>query len=309
MNILDRPNKKKRRIAAIGMYDGVHLGHRFLIDYLTLEARARGLVPSVVTFIDHPLAVVSPEKSPALLTSREERQELLDRAGVEDCIMLTFDDRMHHTTAARFVANLHENYAIDAIVVGFNTRFGHDRVEGIDRFRNIGASIGVDIIEAPEYRGAGAPVSSSIIRDHIGAGRLDKAAEALGRPYSIRGRVVEGKRLGRTIGYPTANISLTDSRRLLPPEGVYAVYATTPDGVRRPAVVNIGFRPTVEHPIDQPALSVEVHIPDFTGYLYDEELTIEFISRLRDEKKFASLEKLRRQLADDIEKARKILSK
>ena len=165
------------------------------------------------------------------------------------------------------------------------------------------------MIAAPEYCGAGAPVSSSVIRHHLLSGKPEKAAESLGQPYRLRGIVTHGQSLGRTIGFPTANVAPTDKDSLIPKAGVYAAFVTTPDGVRRPAMVNIGFRPTVSDPDAPGRLSIEANIFDFIGYLYDEEVTVEFIRFLRDEKRFPSVEKLTEQLRADAAKARKTLTR
>lgn len=307
MNIIRRSNKSRRRIAAIGMYDGVHLGHRFLIDFMRREGEARGLTPSVVTFANHPLKVVNELRAPRLLTSLSERLDLLDAENVVDCIILDFNDRLRRMSAHDFLSRLRNSYGVDALVVGFNNRFGHtSQTDTIDSYRAIGREIGMEVLAAPEYRGKGSPVSSSIIRRHLAGGNVEKANEALGRTFRMTGKVVSGKGIGHTLGFPTANISV-DPGMIVPATGVYAAVAVTPDGTRRAAMVNIGYRPTVEH---EPAeLSIEAHIIDFTGYLYGEPLRLEIVRRLRDEKRFASTDKLRSQLAADLRRARRAVSK
>lgn len=307
--ITGRPNTDRRRIAAVGMYDGVHLGHRFLIDYLTLEAHSRGLSPAVVTFASHPLSVVRPEDAPQLLMGRDEKLHRLEMAGADDVIVLDFDEKMRRMSARAFLNMLHRKWGIDALVVGFNNRFGHDRVDGIDQYREIGAEIGMEIIEAPEYRGTGSPVSSSVIRGFISEGKVDQAAVALGRPYAIIGTVVPGRQIGRTLGFPTANISPdTEQAQCIPATGVYAAMTTTPDGVARPTILNIGRRPTVEGDDENAPVTIEAHILDYAGYLYGEKLRVEFIKRIRDERRFDSLDKLRKAIASDTRKARGILA-
>lgn len=307
MRIINKSDTSRRRIAAVGMYDGVHAGHKFLIDYLRLEAGNRGLTPSVITFSRHPLSLVRPLEAPGLLTSLEDRVRRLGGAGVEDIIILTFNDRLRYKSARDFLAMLHDSYGIDTLVLGFNNRFGHDRPQSLEDYRAIGSEVGVEVIPAPEYRGAGAPVSSSVIRSHLLTGKPEKAAEALGYPYGLRGLVIKGRQLGRTLGFPTANLMITDKDLLIPKPGAYAVYVTTPDGVRRPAMVNIGFRPTVSETEGQGEISIEAHIFDFKGYLYDEEVLIEFIRFLRPERRFSSTEKLREQLERDTQNAKKFL--
>ena len=300
------PRPERGRIAAVGMWDGVHLGHRFLIDYVKVEGNYRNLIPSVITFDSHPLSVVRPQDMPPLLNTSDERFERLGNAGVEHCIVLEFDDRTRHMTAREFLDTLKRDYSVDTLVVGFNNRFGHDRVDGIDQYREIASKIGMEVIEAPEYTGAHAPISSSIIRRLLMEGKVAEASRRLGYDYSIKGVVVDGEHLGRTIGFPTANIVPVSELTLIPRPGVYAVRVTMPDGTDRPGMVNIGTRPTVTG--DSGAdTTIEVHILDFKGFLYEEELTIHFVERLRGEKKFPSLKKLTSAIEADAAKARKLL--
>lgn len=306
MKVIKSTSTKNRRIAAVGMYDGVHRGHRFLIDYLKVEAMRRGLRPAVVTFKDHPRSVVRPLEAPAMLTSLEDRVRLLADTGVDDCILLTFTENMRRMPARGFLGMLHDKYGVDALVVGFNNRFGRDRVDGIEQYKAIGKEIGMEVMSAPEYKSGGGHISSSIVRNYLYNGDIRKAAAAMGRPFRLRGTVVEGKRLGRTLGYPTANIKPSSDRALVPRAGVYAVVVTTPDGIRRPAMLNIGFRPTVDE-TSSARLTIEVNILGFTGYLYGEELIIDFIDFIRQEKKFKSLQKLSDQLANDAKRTRKII--
>lgn len=305
MRLITKPDSRTRRIAAVGMYDGVHPGHRFLIDYLCVEARSRSLTPSVVTFSRHPLSLVRPLETPPLLNSLEERVNLLGEAGAEDVIMLSFNDSLRTMTASEFLSMLRRRFGIEVLVLGFNNRFGHDRVEGLEQYRTIGAAAGVDVIPAPEYMSGSNPVSSSAIRRKLTNGDPAAAAKLLGRYYSLRGRVVRGQHLGNTIGYPTANIRPLEEQALIPKSGVYATWVTTPDGVRRRAMVNIGYRPTVSDP-DNRTLTIEAHILDYTGYLYDEEIVVEFTDFLRPERHFESPAKLRDQLAADEKKVRKL---
>lgn len=308
MNIITKSDTSRRRIAAVGMYDGVHLGHRFLIDYLKLEAAGRRLTPSVITFSRHPLSLVRPLEAPALLMSLEERLRMIDEAGAEDIILLAFNDRLRYKSARDFLSMLKKSYAIDALVLGFNNHFGHDRPGAVDDYRRLGAETGVEVISAPEYRGAGAPVSSSAIRRYLHDGEPAKAAAALGHNFTIHGIVCPGERLGRRLGFPTANITPACKDVLLPKPGAYAAIVVTPDGVRRKAMVNIGFRPTVSADNVEGKLSVEAHIFDYTGYLYDEMIAIEFVEYLRGERRFDTVDKLRSQLETDAAKARKILA-
>ncbi|MCM1029722.1 MAG: riboflavin biosynthesis protein RibF [Pseudoflavonifractor sp.] len=301
--ILTKGNTKRRRIAAVGMYDGVHRGHCFLLDYLRLEATQRELTPTAVTFRNHPLTVVRPSDAPPLICSPEEKMTLMEEAGADDIVVLDFDTKMRRMTAHRFLSMLHKRWAIDALVVGFNNRFGKDRIDGIEQYRAIGTEIGMDIIEAPEYKGTAAPVSSSIIRGLLADGKIEEADNALGRPFTLTGTVVDGRHLGRTLGFPTANIEPDHDNAMIPAPGVYATIAILPTGERIPSVVNIGHRPTVEDDPANAPQTIEAHIIDWTGYLYGATLKLQFISRLRDEKKFPSIDALRRALASDRRRA------
>lgn len=308
MDIIKSSSTKARRIAAVGMYDGVHRGHQFLIDYLRLEAVHRGLRPAVVTFKEHPRMLVRPLEAPAMLTELDDRLRLLSDTGIDDCILLTFNDRMRRMPARKFLGMLHDRYGVDALVVGFNNRFGRDRTDGFDQYVAIGKELGMEVMGAPEFKGERARISSSIVRGHLYNGAVLKATQALGRPYRLRGMVVEGKRLGRQLGFPTANIKPSNERALVPRAGVYAVVVTTPDGVRHPAMLNIGYRPTVD-PQDNAQLTIEVNILGYTGYLYGEELLIDFIDLVRQEKKFKSLDRLKDQLQKDARSVRRIIER
>lgn len=312
MRLITKSDRGSRRIAAVGMYDGVHRGHRFLIDYLRLEARSRGLIPSVVTFSRHPLSLVRPLGTPPLLSSLEERVVSLGEAGADDVVLLSFNDSLRHMTAAEFLGMLRSRFGIEALVLGFNNRFGHDLVTGIEAYKEIGRKAGVEVIAAPEYRGEGSPVSSSAIRHALAEGKTAEASVMLGKPFALRGTVSKGHQIGRTLGFPTANIVPVEQEILIPKAGAYAATVLTPDGRKRPAMGNIGYRPTVSDSTDPTGpshiLTIEAHIFDYTGYLYDEEVVVEFHHYIRPERRFASTEKLREQLKTDAEKAKKLLN-
>lgn len=308
--IIRKGNTKSRRIAAIGMWDGVHAGHKFLIDYLKLEATPRGLVPSVVTFETHPLSIVAPERAPRLLSDPETKFQKLTEAGAEDVIVVDFTPKIQHMSARQFLSMLHKRFAIDALVVGFNNRFGRDRLEGFEQYQAIGTELGIEIIGAPEYTGAHEKVSSSVIRTLIEEGNVAKASKLLGHPYQLNGEVVSGQHLGMSLGFPTANLRPEIENAVIPAIGVYAAYTVTPDGLSRPTIVNIGVRPTVTGDDSTPgSMTIEAHILDYSGYLYGETISLLFMERIRDEKKFSSLDKLRKALADDARKARTLLNK
>lgn len=287
------------RIASIGMFDGVHVGHRRLIDFMKSEGEKRGLTPTAVTFADHPLRVVRPADAPPLLCSADHKVALLNRAGIHDVVMLEFNERLRHLKASQFLRLLHDQYKVRALVIGFNHHMGSDRIGSIEEYRAIGREVGVEILAAPEFLLKGETVSSSKIRSLLMQSRLDKANELLTSPFSIDGKVVDGKHIGRSIGFPTANIEPSTGWQLIPPTGVYAALVTTPDGVERQAMVNIGFRPTVTGSDTPPTLSIEANIFDWLGYIYGERVTVQFLKYIRKEKKFSSLDKLKSAIAAD----------
>lgn len=304
--ILRHKDTRKRRIASVGMMDGVHAGHRFLIEFLCAQGEQLQLAPAIVTFDDHPLTTVCPERAPKLLTTPERKLAMLDDSAAEDVVVLNFNHRMSRMSARSFLKMLHSRWGVDALVVGFNNRFGRDRAEGIDAYRAIGQEIGMRIIEAPELTDDnGDMLSSSVIRRALEQGDIDSASVKLGRPYILYGEVVHGQALGRKLGFPTANISVESARVLVPATGVYAGWIHTPDGNRLPAMVNIGVRPTVSGPEAEP--TIEAHIIDFSGELYGAVVALEFAARVRDERKFGSLEALTRQLHKDRKQVMKLL--
>lgn len=270
-------------IATVGTFDGVHIGHRYLLRQLCLEGKRRGLRPLAVTFDRHPLSLVSPGATPPAITDIAEQTEAIRASGVE-VLRLPFTPGLRAMTGSEFLDMLHKRHGVKALLLGFNNHLGCDRAVAPE-------APGVELVrcqELPEHSG----VSSSMIRSLIADGAVDKAALLLGRPFSLRGIVVSGRQLGRQLGFPTANIDVAPGH-IMPAPGVYAAMACG-----YPAVVNVGRRPTVDAP-DAP-LSVEAHLIGFTGNLYGTTLRLDFISRLRDERRFCSLTELRDAIAADI---------
>ncbi len=206
-------------IAAVGTFDGVHRGHAFLVEMLKREAAARGFRPKIITFADHPLRVVAPERCPGALSSTTERIERLKELGINDITILPFDRAMAACTAAEFLDILRTREDVRVLAMGFNNHIGSDRRRASELAP---ATAGIEIINFPELD-SGSGVSSSAIREALAAGDVTKGAQLLGRPYQITGKVVGGKHLGRSIGFPTANIEVPDSSLILPADGVYAV--------------------------------------------------------------------------------------
>lgn len=286
----------RRRIAAVGVFDGVHAGHRFLIGELARLGRERGLEPMAVTFGNHPLEIVAPDRVPRRLLSVDGRCRMLRRAGASAVVVLPFTAELCAMTAREFMAMLHDRYGADALLLGFNNRIGSDGPYGMEEYRRIGRESGVEVIGAAEYTGEGAPVSSSAVRSMLAAGDVAGAARSLGYRYTLSGTVVGGRRIGRTIGFPTANVEPADPMAVMPACGVYAARAVV-GGVEWPAMVNIGHRPTVDEP--GAPVSVEAHLVDFDGDLYGCRMDLRLVGRIRDEKRFGSVGELAAQLSRD----------
>ncbi|MBD5282381.1 MAG: riboflavin biosynthesis protein RibF [Bacteroides sp.] len=276
-----------KRAAVIGVFDGVHRGHQFLLEQLKTEAERRDYQPVALTFDRHPLELVNPGAVPARICSLQERLQLLRRAGVEP-IVLEFTPELRAMSAREFCAFI-RTLGVDLLLMGFNNRIGSDRKRGAELIDEP-----IEIIVARELPEGG--VSSSAVRKAVGQGDMELAAKLLGRPFVIEGKVVTGRQIGRTIGFPTANIQPSEANALMPPIGVYAGEV---EG--RPAVINIGRRPTVNNGND---VTIEVHILDFHGDLYGRHLRVEFLRRLRPEMKFSGLDELKAQIQKDIDNAR-----
>lgn len=311
MALLTAPDTSRQRIAAVGTWDGVHLGHCHLLAQVITEGRERSLVPAAVTFSTHPLATVRPDRVPRLICPLAERVRRLEAAGIEDVVVLDFDESLRSLTAREFLTMLRRDYAVEALVLGFNNSFGSDRLSGIDAYREAGRQAGVTVIAATEWRSGSESVSSSAVRRLIAAGDVGHAAALLGHPVTLSGTVVAGKQLGRTIGFPTANLQVA-AGSAIPGPGVYAADALIdPDGrrsgesVRHRAIVNIGYRPTVDRSPDA-AETIEAHLLDFHGDLYGRTLTLSFLQRLRDEQRFPDLAALTARLREDAEAARMV---
>lgn len=285
-------------VSTIGFFDGVHRGHLCLIRQVQEEARRRGAGSLLITFDRHPRAVFAPESVPPLLTTPEEKLALLRATGADDIYTLPFDREMASLTAREFMQQvLRDQLGVQALVIGYDHHFGRPQGEGFEEYRALGRELGVDVVLAHELEGE--HVSSSAIRRALGAGDVSTASELLGRPYTWTGCVVHGHAVGRQLGFPTANLTALVPEKLLPANGAYAVIIN-----RQPAILNIGCRPTINNGIDT---SVEAHILDFEGDLYGQTLTVSFIARLREERRFSSEEELALQLQRDKETAERLI--
>ena len=286
-------------IATIGFFDGVHIGHCHLINMLKKVARERGVESCVITFDRHPRQVVQPEWCPEMLTSLEEKTQLLKATGIDRCEVLHFDREMANQSAHDFMLHtLKEKLRVSILVTGYDNRFGHNRSEGFEDYVRYGKEIGIEVIKGEELTDGSNNVSSSSIRRMLKEGRIEDATRCLGREYQLTGTVVGGEHIGRTIGFPTANIRPDDSSKLIPANGVYAVdvWSQAGDINRERAMLNIGTRPT----FNGTATTIEVHIPHFAGNLYGSTLSIAFLRKIREERKFDSPEALVEQLNKDL---------
>lgn len=286
-------------IATIGFFDGVHIGHCHLINMLKKVARERGVESCVITFDRHPRQVVQPEWCPEMLTTLEEKTQLLEATGIDRCEVLHFDREMANLSAHDFMLHtLKEKLGVSILVTGYDNRFGHNRSEGFEDYVRYGKEIGIEVIKGEELTDGSNNVSSSSIRRMLKEGRIEDATRCLGREYQLTGTVVGGEHIGRTIGFPTANIRPDDSSKLIPANGVYAVdvWSQAGDINRERAMLNIGTRPT----FNGTATTIEVHIPHFAGNLYGSTLSIAFLRKIREERKFDSPEALVEQLNKDL---------
>jgi riboflavin kinase/FMN adenylyltransferase len=295
----------------IGAYDGVHRGHRAVIQRVRALAAERGLESAVVTFDRHPASVVRPKSAPKLLTDLEQKLELLEDTGVDYTLVVHFDAERANESAEDFVTEvLVECLNARLVVVGADFHFGHGRKGNVELLTRMGADHGFEVIglELVGIDGAPAPederVSSTGIRRALIAGDLPLANEALGRPYEVRGTVARGDARGREWGFPTANVEVPDDI-LLPADGIYAAWYERPDGSVHPAAVSLGRRPTIYD--DQPYSLLEAHLLDFEGDLYGERAEVRFVELLRGEERFESVDELVAQIARDCDRARAVL--
>jgi riboflavin kinase/FMN adenylyltransferase len=292
-------------VITVGTFDGVHRGHRDVVERLV--ARARHLkIPSVlVTFEPHPLEIVNPAAAPLVLTTHDEKLEVLAETGIDYLAVVPFTAELAAYSAENFVELiLRRCFRLRELLIGYDHGFGRQRAGNVTVLKTLGERDGflVDVVD-PVATPDGHSVSSTSIRRAVAGGDLDRAAEALGRLYSVSGRVIEGSKRGRTIGFPTLNLGPPPPRKLLPPEGVYAVRVQTPAGPIG-GMMNLGPRPT----FGDATTSIEAHLFDISGDFYGAHVRIDFVARLRETRKFASAEQLSTQLAQDERDARNALT-
>jgi riboflavin kinase/FMN adenylyltransferase len=298
------PMHPEGTVVTVGSFDGVHRGHAAVLREIAERARSAQRHSVLVTFDPHPLAVVNPAAAPPVLTTGPERREILAQTGLDYAVLLRFDHRLAELAAEDFVREiLLRRCGMRELVIGYDHGFGRGRQGDVAMLRRLGASDGFSVDVVPEVQVDGHPVSSTMVRRAVAGGDLDRAARLLGRPYYLTAEVVPGDGRGRTIGFPTANLGRVPSRKLLPPDGVYAVRVEWRGG-RADGMMNQGGRPTFQ----QGERSLEVHLLDWEGPLYGEWLKVEWVARLRDVRRFASADALRAQLERDRQAARAALA-
>ena len=296
-------------MATIGCFDGVHRGHQKVIRMVTDEARRRGLVPVVITFDRLPRQLFDSSFCPQLLSTLQEKAAYLEALGVELLVVVPFTQAFAALSAEMFMREvLYHQLSVQVLLTGYDNRFGHDRSEGFDDYVRYGRALGMDVLQADAERVDGSTaVSSTIIRRLLSEeGRVELMPEWLTRPYELSGHIVPGEHIGHELGFPTANLAPENCEKLIPANGVYAVWATL-DGTedRMPAMMNIGMRPTFEGHRQ----TLEVHILKEVGDIYGRRLTVAFVSRLRAERRFDDREALVAQLRLDRMEVERILHK
>jgi riboflavin kinase / FMN adenylyltransferase len=301
-------------VVTMGTFDGLHRGHQAVLAEVTRRARAAKLASVLITFDPHPLAVVNPAAAPKLLTLPAEKEAPVQAAGIERFVLMPFTPEVAQLDAEAFVRRLCDEYGMRELVMGYDHGFGRGRAGDVELVQRLAReqSFGVAVVDA--VRDNSQPISSTLIRTAVAHGDLEAAARWLGRRYSIRGTVVRGAGRGRTIGIPTINLETPDARKLLPPDGVYAVQVRilesgvrilNPDSRLLGGMMNQGARPT----FGEQARALEVHLFDFDGELYGETVHVEWVRRLRDVQAFPSREALVAQLERDRQAARATLNR
>ena len=300
----DLGKNSQKVFLAIGVFDGVHLGHQRVIGQARDDARAAGGASIALTFDPHPMRVLQPDQAPLLLTSTEHKLVLIEKLGVDACLLLTFDQQFSLTPPEQFIEIVaHRIHQLQEICVGTRFRFGHNHAGDVRLMEALAPKYGFVVKEVKSVMLDNEMISSTAIRQHVLHGRLDRATAMLGRPFSILGTVEPGTHRGRELGFPTAN--LNPHNEVVPSDGVYIVRVSI-DKETHGGVVNVGLRPTFRD--DPHRRIVEVHIFDFNRKVYGQNMEVQFLQKLREEKKFESVDALKAQIAADVQAARKLLT-
>ena len=301
-SIVDLESLRGPLFLAIGVFDGVHLGHQAVISTATRHAGSADGAPLVVTFDPHPVKVLRPHNAPHLLTATQHKIALIRDLGVEHLLVINFDKKFAATSPEKFVEELlAHSRPLREVCVGHEWSFGKDRRGNLDLLKRLGAQFDFNVVGIPPVLVSGEVVSSTAIRQAVEKGDFPKAAEMLGREYTILGMVTRGDNLGKKIGFPTANLSAHSEQ--FPPNGVYLAKAWI-SGVSYHGVINLGYRPTVSSGKSERVL--EIHLLDFNRDIYGEDVEVQFVSYLRPEKKFDNVDALARQIALDVQQAREL---
>ncbi len=297
------PHGFARPVATIGNFDGVHLGHQRLMRSLVERAGKTGGISTVVTFHPHPLQVLAPNNAPRLIQTLRQRLATVQSLGVELVIVIPFTQELAQTSARDFAVRIvWEKLRLKEIYVGPNFAFGHRREGSFDLLKEIGEEYGFLVGKIPQVQFRGARVSSTGVRQSLLSGQVARARRLLGRPYALEGEIIHGTAMGAGIGFPTANLKTPNE--LIPRKGVYITLLNL-DGRRCRAVTNVGVRPTVTAGSSTPPLTIETHVLDFDQDLYGREVTLEFLLRLREERRFSGKDALIAQIQKDIQRARR----
>jgi len=286
-------------VATIGFFDGVHRGHQFLIRHLVETARQDGLASMVITFDEHPRKVLQSDYQPEMLSTLDSKLLLLSKTEVDNAVVLHFDRQMAALSAREFMQQvLHDHLNVKKLFVGYDHRFGHNRAETFDDYVRYGKEMGIEVVKNESFQIDGINISSSVIRSFLKEGEIEMANQCLGYPYTIIGKVVNGYHEGRKLGFPTANLDMSHFGQLIPAPGVYAVNARMENTVVwKHGMMNIGTRPT----FNGKGMTLETHIFNFDGDIYNQLLLVSFVKRIRGERKFDGPEELALQLKEDEE--------
>ena len=292
-------------VATIGFFDGVHSGHGFLLQEMRKLAVERHLPSAVVTFASHPRITLQSDYQPKLLNSFEEKMEHLSMTGVDYIIVIDFSAALASLSARDFIKDiLSEKLHVKTLFIGYDHRFGHNRAKGFEEYVVYGRECGLEVVKTPPFADKELIVSSSKIRHLIEKGDMTTASHLLGYFYRLKGLVINGYKVGRTIGFPTANIAIYEKSKVLPINGSYAVWIII-DGIRYKGMLYIGSRPTLEY---EDPISIEINIFDFSEDIYNKSVEVEFVGFIREDMKFDSLDELSARMREDKEQAKKLLS-
>ena len=299
---LARFSNKKAMLLTIGVFDGVHVGHKYLISQLLKQAKEKNLLSGLITFRQHPLEVLSPQTELSFLTSLEQRVALLKNEGIEEVIPLSFNAELAQLSARQFVSLLKKHLGMSGVVIGPDFALGRRREGNTDALRALGQELNFSVTVIPPVTNGTEVISSTAIRNALAKGNMNKVRNLLGRYFSLEGKVTSGEGRGTGLGFPTANID-TDPKMALPGEGVYATRAYI-DNQAYQSMTNIGKRPT----FGGNNRTVEVFLLNYDNNLYGQELKIDIVERLRDEKRFDNVDELKKQIAEDVERGKAILN-